>query len=87
LTAFFEDTGILVDWELDEAVWRMAGLAFKAYAARRRKHGDKGPRRILADFLIGAHAVRRKAPLLTLDDRLYRSVFPNLTLTYGGDHE
>ena len=36
------------------------------------------PRRILADFLIGAHALRNGFPLLTLDDRIYRAAFPGL---------
>jgi predicted nucleic acid-binding protein len=41
---------------------------------------DTGPRRILADFLIGAHACERGYRLLTLDDRLYRAAFPDLAL-------
>jgi predicted nucleic acid-binding protein len=39
-----------------------------------------GPRRILADFVIGAHALRRAYALLTLDDRLYRLAFPRLEI-------
>ena len=78
--SFLGDTGILVEWDLDEAIWRLAGEAFSGYAKRRRKQRDQGPRRILADFLIGAHAVRRCDALLTLDDRVYRSAFPNLAL-------
>ena len=39
-----------------------------------------GPRRNLADFLIGAHALRRGYRLLTLSTRIYRSAFPRLTL-------
>jgi hypothetical protein len=35
-----------------------------------------GPRRILADFLIGAHASHRGYRLLTLDDHLYPSHCP-----------
>jgi hypothetical protein len=80
VSAFFEDTGILIDWDLGEAVWRSAGRAFQAYAARRRKHRDSGTRRILADFLIGAHAQVRGYRLLTLDEHLYRAAFPNLTI-------
>jgi predicted nucleic acid-binding protein len=80
LTAFFSDTGITVEWILDEAIWRAAGLAFQAYAARRRKQRDSGPRRILADFLIGAHAFQKKYHLLTLDDRIYRTAFPSLKI-------
>src|SRR5580704_5293229 len=56
LDSFLRDTGIAVDWDLGESVWRMAGRAFQSYAARRRRQRDAGPRRILADFLVGAHA-------------------------------
>jgi predicted nucleic acid-binding protein len=80
LDYFFKESGIFIDWNLDEAIWRAAGRAFQAYAARRRKHGDPGPRRILADFLIGAHALRNGFPLFTLDDRIYRTAFPRLTI-------
>src|ERR1700677_3071370 len=57
VNGFFADTGIAIDWYLSEAIWRSAGRAFRGYAERRRKHGDSGTRRILAGFLIGAHAV------------------------------
>lgn len=80
LDSFFSETGITVDWILHEAVWRTAGRAFQAYAARRRRHRDSGPRRILADFLIGAHAFQNGFRLLTLNDRLYRAPFPRLSI-------
>jgi hypothetical protein len=78
--SFFEETGIRVDWELPEQMWRLAGRAFQAYAERRRKQRDQGARRILADFIIGAHAAANGCRLLTLDDRLYRSSFPALAI-------
>ncbi len=78
--SFLEDTGIAVDWDLDETVWRAAGRAFRAYSERRRRQRDSGPRRILADFLIGAHAHARGFRLLTLDEGLYRAAFANLTI-------
>jgi len=77
---FLRDTGIAVDWNLDEPIWRVAGLAFQAYAKRRRRHERIGPRRILADFLIGAHALERGFKLLTLDEGLYRAAFPRLEI-------
>jgi predicted nucleic acid-binding protein len=80
LDRFFGETGVSVDWNLNEAVWRTAGLAYKAYAARRRKLRDPGPRRLLVDFLIGAHALRNGFPLLTLDDRIFRAAFPRLSV-------
>jgi predicted nucleic acid-binding protein len=78
--SFFEETGIAVDWNLDEPVWRSAGRAFQSYAERRRRQRDAGARRILADFLIGAHAQNRGYRLLTLDERLYKAAFPSLTI-------
>jgi predicted nucleic acid-binding protein len=80
VSSFFEETGIGVDWEVPEPVWRSAGRAFQAYAERRRKQRDAGARRILADFIIGAHASVNGCRLLTLDDRLYRSSFPTLAI-------
>jgi predicted nucleic acid-binding protein len=80
VSAFFDETGIRVDWELHARVWRLAGRAFQAYAERRRQQRDTGARRILADFIIGAHAVANGCRLLTLDDRLYRSSFPTLAV-------
>jgi len=78
---FCEETGIAVEWELGERVWRAAGAAFQSYAGRRRKQKDAGPRRILADFLIGAHALVNGYKLLTLDGRTYQASFPRLAIT------
>jgi predicted nucleic acid-binding protein len=80
VNGFFEDTGIAIDWNLDEAIWRSAGRAFRGYAERRRKHRDPGVRRILTDFLIGAHATAHGYRLLTMDERLYRAAFPSLKI-------
>jgi len=77
---FLRETGIDVDWITDEAMWRMAGKAFQAYANRRRKQKSGEPRRLLADFLIGAHAVENSFALLTLDDGIYRAAFPKLRI-------
>jgi|SRR5579864_695678 len=79
LNSFLDDTGVAVDWNLDEDVWRSGGRAFQSYAERRRKQRDSGSRR-LADFLIGAHAFTRGYRLLTLDERLYRVAFPSLAI-------
>jgi predicted nucleic acid-binding protein len=78
--AFFQETGIFVDWDLKESIWRAGGRVYRSYAVRRRKHRDAGPRRILADFLIGAHALQNGFPLLTLDDRFYRANFSRLAV-------
>jgi predicted nucleic acid-binding protein len=83
LDTFCRETGIAVDWSLSEAVWRMAGRAYQQYVARRKRQGELGPRRILADFLIGAHALNNGFRLLTLDDRLYRAAFPRLMILHA----
>ena len=76
---FFRDTTIMRDWNLSIAVWRSAGRAFRAYAGRRR-NGAGAPRRVLADFLIGAHADENGYRLLTLDKHLYPVAFPRLRI-------
>ena len=78
--SFFEETGIWVDWELSEQIWRLAGRALQAYTERRRKQRDQATRRILADFIIGAHAFANGFRLLTLDEGLHRAAFPSLTI-------
>src|SRR5580700_10914419 len=81
LDSFCRETGISVDWNLDEKIWRTAGRAFQLYVARRRKQRESGQRRILADFLIGAHAIQNGFRLLTMDHRLYRAAFPRLIIS------
>ena len=80
LDTFLRETGIAVEWHMEERVWRAAGQAFQSYAGRRRRQREPGPRRILADFLIGAYAVRHNYPLLTLDEGIYRAAFPTLRI-------
>lgn len=84
LDRFLADTGLRIDFELRESVWRAAGSAFGAYTRRRRASGGGAPRRILADFLIGAHASDGRHQLVTLDGRLYRAAFPTLRLLTVG---
>jgi predicted nucleic acid-binding protein len=80
VTSFLAETGIAIDWDITEGIWRSAGRAFRGYAERRRGQRDSGSRRILADFLIGAHALTNGYRLLTLDERLYRAAFPTLKI-------
>jgi predicted nucleic acid-binding protein len=78
LDGFLDDVGIRVDWQFSESMWLDAGQAFAAYAERRRKEGKEQPRRILADFLIAAHA-KHIGALLTAD-AWYKTTFPSLRL-------
>ena len=77
---FCEEAGILVEWELKEKIWRRAGGAFQECAKRRKKQSGAEPRRLLADFLIGAHALENGYKLLTLDGGMYKRAFPGLRL-------
>jgi predicted nucleic acid-binding protein len=79
LEAFLRDTRVRVEWRMPPEVWRRAALAYRDYARRRRRRkGDAGPRRILADFLIGAHASAFGQRLLTFDGGIYQQAFPEL---------
>jgi predicted nucleic acid-binding protein len=77
---FLETTGVTVDLRIEERVWSTAGVRFARYAGRRRKATGEGPRRILVDFLIGAHALLQADRLLTLDAKVYRQDFPEIVL-------
>jgi predicted nucleic acid-binding protein len=77
---FLADTGIVVDFEFKEPVWIEAGRRFARYAKRRRRTARKGPRRLLADFIIGSHALAQADRLMTLDPQRYKQDFPELKL-------
>ncbi|KKB76555.1 DNA-binding protein [Devosia soli] len=53
-------------------------LAGKAFAEYRMKGGTRTG--VLPDFLIGAHAAMTKLPLLTRNERRYRTYFPTIEL-------
>jgi predicted nucleic acid-binding protein len=74
---FLQDAAIRVEWELEERIWREAARASHAYSLRRDSRA-KPPRRIAADFVIGAHAAVRGYSFLTLDRRTFRVSFPAL---------
>ena len=68
---------------LDEAIAYLAGQRFAVY---RRSQPGRGS--ILADFLIGAHALILETALLTRDAQIYRRYFPELSLiTPETDHD
>jgi predicted nucleic acid-binding protein len=69
-----------VEWEIGERAWRAAGTAFRGYSARRRKQKGAEAKRILADFVIGAHALVNRYRLLTLDAGIYQASFPKLAI-------
>jgi len=72
----------LADWELEfvpstRRSALIAGEMFKAHLARRR--GTRS-RRVVADFLIGAHALESADRLLARDRGYYRDYFSMLTV-------
>ena len=67
-----------VDVDLDRELWQDAGKRFAEYAVRRRESGGDAPRRILADFVIGAHAAKRTTGLISFNGTDYRNTFPEL---------
>jgi predicted nucleic acid-binding protein len=75
---FLNQTGIQVHFELSKEVWLKAGEAFADYAMRRRQAKSKEAKRLLIDFLIGAHASLAADRLLSLDKNRYETGFPTL---------
>ena len=77
---FFSQTGIVLDLRFDDIVWVEAGRRFAKYANRRRRAKIEGAKSLLADFLVGAHALFQADRLMTLDPVRYRQDFPELRL-------
>lgn len=70
----------IVDLELRFQEMPKIGLFFAGMAHRHYRHLG-GPREsILADFLIGAHAVALGCGIITRDPRRYRTHFPRVPL-------
>ncbi len=69
---FIETTGIVIDWNMPQAVWESAGVFSRRYADLRK--GGKLPRRILADFLIAAHAEQHGLDIMSFDETVYKVV-------------
>ena len=80
VNSFLAETGITVDFEFQQTVWLEAGRRFARYAKRRRRTARQSPRRLLADFIIGSHALAQADRLMTLDPKRYRQDFPELKL-------
>jgi hypothetical protein len=78
--SFFRDTRVTVDFELGEEVWREAGRRFAVYCQRRRRSGGSEFKRLLVDFVVGAHALLRANRLFTLEAARYQRDFPELQL-------
>ena len=78
LEAFLQDTGIQLKPSEPQTLWE-GGLLWRRFCVDRPRHAALA-RRILADFLIGAHAMRQAERLLTRDQDFYHTVFRGLRL-------
>jgi predicted nucleic acid-binding protein len=79
VNGFLADTGIAVDVEFQPPLWLEAGRRFARYAKRRRS-AHQGAKRLLADFIIGSHALAQADRIMTLDPKRYERDFPELKL-------
>jgi predicted nucleic acid-binding protein len=79
IEAFFSDLRIEMV-NVTAAMWSLAGERYALMAERRRQTGGDLPRRVAADFVIGAHAVLLGNALLTSDTPMYERNFSELTL-------
>lgn len=80
ISHFLETTGVTTDYRLEDSFWATTAERFARYAARRRQSSGSGPKRLLADFLIGGHAMVQADRFMTLDPQRYAQDFPELQL-------
>ena len=81
LSSALDRMGIAV-CEMSGAALHAAGTAYVDY-----KHRSRAPKeRMLADFLVGGHALYQADRLLTRDRGYYRTYFPKLVVLDCRDH-
>jgi predicted nucleic acid-binding protein len=74
------ETAIVIDFDLEEDIWMLTAERFAAYSVRRRSSSGGSAKRLLVDFVIGAHALLRADRLMTRDANRYAQDFPSLRL-------
>ncbi len=70
---------ISIAWTMPLEVWALAGRSF-GDDARQRRSGNL-PRRLIADFLIAAHAAHHGLRVLTFDRTVYDAMVPELLVS------
>jgi hypothetical protein len=80
LSEFLRDTDIEADFATDRELWVEIGIRYSRCATRRRRAKGGSQRRLLADFVIGAHALLRADRLVTFNGADFRSDFPELKI-------
>lgn len=77
---FLKEAAIEVDFSMTPDMWREAGDRFSRYCERRRQSGGGEAKGLVADFLVGAHALMGSERLLTFDVKRFEVDFPELNL-------
>lgn len=78
LQPFLVALDVQIIWDMPIGVWDNAGQMLRKYTDLRK--GGKLPRRILADFLIAAHAEYHTFDVMSFDETVYKVVLENVNL-------
>ena len=79
LDIFLEETGIRLSPSAPETLFK-AGHLWRQTGLKGSRQSSDSTRRLLAGYLIGAHALLQAERLLTRDKGFYRSAFSGLRL-------